>query len=197
MSEEERDFVRYRINRSFSKDNWYTLTLPGGFDNVGWNNYTVAEFVSGNDGILTFQTVNRMEAGKPYLVKFNKDIPKLEGTLSSSEAQTVFGGDYNFVGTLNATHPKNGSYYLTSGNTIKPLAQGGTINAFRAFFEPSTPTAAKARAISIDGETTDINDIIINDQKLGEQVIYNLNGQRLNNSERGGLYIINGKKVIK
>lgn len=197
VAEEERDFVRYRINRSFSKDNWYTLTLPGGFYNVGWNNYTVAEFVSGNDGILTFQTVNRMEAGRPYLVKFNKDIPKLEGTLSSSEAQTVFGGDYNFVGTFNATHPKNGSYYLTSGNTIKPLAQGGTINAFRAFFEPSTPTAAKARAISIDGETTDINDIIINDQKLGEQVIYNLNGQRLNNSERGGLYIINGKKVVR
>ena len=55
----------------------------------------------------------------------------------------------------------------------------------------------KARAISIDGETTDINDIIINDQKLGEQVIYNLNGQRLNNSERGGLYIINGKKVVR
>ena len=77
------------------------------------------------------------------------------------------------------------------------LAKAGTINAFRAFFEPSTPTAAKAKAISIDSETTDINDIIINDQKLGEQVIYNLNGQRLNNSERGGLYIINGKKMIK
>ena len=77
------------------------------------------------------------------------------------------------------------------------MAQGGTINAFRAFFEPSTPNAAKAKAISIDGETTDINDIIINDQKLGEQVIYNLNGQRLNNSERGGLYIINGKKVVR
>ena len=48
-----------------------------------------------------------------------------------------------------------------------------------------------------EAETTDINDIIINDQKLGEQVIYNLNGQRLNNSERGGLYIINGKKVVR
>ena len=110
---------------------------------------------------------------------------------------SVFGGDYNFVGTLSATQPKDGSYYLTSGNTIKPLAQAGTITAFRAFFEPSTPNAAKAKAISIDDETTDINDIIINDQKLGEQVIYNLNGQRLNNSERGGLYIINGKKVVR
>ena len=77
---------------------------------------------------------------------------------------------------------------------LSPMA---STNAFRAFFEPSTPTAAKARAISIDGETTDINDIIINDQKLREQVIYNLNGQRLNNSERGGLYIINGKKVVR
>lgn len=196
VSEDEKNFVRYKINRSFSKDSWYTLTLPGSFY-VGWNDYTVAEFVSGNDGILTFQTVNTMEAGKPYLVKFKKDVSKLEGTLSTSDAQSVYGGDYNFVGTLSAIQPKNGSYYLTSGNTIKPLSSGGTINAFRAFFEPSTPNAAKARAISIDGETTDIKDIIINDQRLGESAIYSLSGQRLNNSERGGLYIINGKKVIK
>lgn len=196
VSEDEKNFVRYKINRSFSKDSWYTLTLPSSFYD-GWNDYTVAEFVSGNDGILTFQTVNTMEAGKPYLVKFKKDVSKLEGTLSTSDAQSVYGGDYNFVGTLSATQPKDGSYYLTSGNTIKPLSSGGTINAFRAFFEPSTPNAAKARAISIDGETTDIKDIIINDQRLGESAIYNLSGQRLNNSERGGLYIINGKKVIK
>ncbi len=196
VSEDEKNFVRYKINRSFSKDSWYTLTLPSSFYD-GWNDYTVAEFVSGNDGILTFQTVNTMEAGKPYLVKFKKDVSKLEGTLYTSDAQSVFGGDYNFVGTLSATQPKDGSYYLTSGNTIKPLSSGGTINAFRAFFEPSTPNAAKARAISIDGETTDIKDIIINDQRLGESAIYNLSGQRLNNSERSGLYIINGKKVIK
>ena len=144
-----------------------------------------------------------MEAGKPYLVKFNKDREYFGGTitLNSATAQSISGGDYNFVGTLNPVQPVDGSYYLSANNTIKPLASGGTIKAFRAYFEPASPNAAKARAISIDGMTTAIEDIVGGEELLGlPQKIYTVGGQYVGddlNALPKGVYLVNGKKIIK
>lgn len=110
-------------------------------------------------------------------------------------------GDYNFVGTLNPVQPADGSYYLSANNTIRPLASGGTINAFRAYFEPATPNAAKARAFCIDGVTTAIEDIVGGEELLGiPQKVYTVNGQYAGDDLETlpkGVYIVNGKKIIK
>ena len=114
---------------------------------------------------------------------------------------SVNGGDYNFVGTLEPTQPADGSYYLSANNTIKPLASGGTINGFRAYFEPATPNAAKARAISIDGMTTAIEDIEGGAELLGlPQKVYTVSGQYVGDDLEAlpkGVYVVNGKKIIK
>ena len=69
---------------------------------------------------------------------------------------------------------------------------------------PAAPNAARARAISIDGETTAIEDIEWGDGNPfiapTDNRIYNLEGQMVGtNLEQlpKGLYIVNGKKVIK
>ena len=93
---------------------------------------------------------------------------------------------------------------ITEGNIIKPLASGGTIKPFRCFFEPNTPNVAHARAISIDGMTTAIEDV-----EWGEgnpfltpidNRIYTVSGQYVGDDLDAlpkGVYLVNGKKIIK
>jgi hypothetical protein len=197
-AEDESYRVKFIVERGFKKDQWYTITLPFGLSNW-WvqANCTLAEFVSCENGVLSFKEATTFEAGKPYLIKFNSDQNSFTSTISVSSAvpQTILGGEYNFVGTLNPVQPSDGSYYLSANNTIRPLASGGTINAFRAYFEPASPSVAPARAISIDGEVTAIEDILLPGNS--NATIYNLSGQRVNNASKKGLYIQNGKKVVK
>ena len=105
---------------------------------------------------------------------------------------------------MNPGEAESGSYYLTAGNTIKPFVPGSLMKAFHAYFVPNTPNAARARSISIDGMTTAINDIEWGDGNPfmvpTDNRIYNLEGQMVGNDLNQlpkGLYIVNGKKVIK
>ena len=181
---EECDGFNARIDRTLEEGKWYTLCMP--FEVYG--DYK-AVFESYEDGVLKFKSVPEwdvIESGRPFLYK-----PRWGGgtywsgvikyPLYSSEEH----GEYNFVGTFNPVQPKDGSYYLSEGNTIRPLAPGGTIKAFRAYFEPATPNAAMARAISIDGMTTAIEDIEWGDGNPfmvpTDNRIYNLEGQMVGN----------------
>lgn len=113
-------------------------------------------------------------------------------------------GEYSFVGFLNPGEAESGSYYLTAGNTIKKFIPGSTMKAFHAYFIPNKPNAAMARSISIDGMTTAIEDVEWGDGNPfltpTDNRIYNLKGQMVGNDLEllpKGLYIVNGKKVIK
>ncbi len=194
------------LRRHFEAGQWHTLCSPFPVTNsYDWRipNRQLAEFVSSSDGVFEFQTVDRVDAGKPFLIKFEKDADAIYGSIALEYETTTnaTGGDYNFVGTLNSVQPKDGSYYLTANNTIRPLASGGTIKAFRAYFEPATPNAAKARALSIDGVTTAIEDIVGGEELFGKtQKVYNVNGQYAGDDLEAlpkGVYIVNGKKIIK
>ena len=200
--------IPFSITRQFELNQWYTICTPFAFQPRDWFNpeCVFAEFVGAEDGTLTFQTVNKIEAGKPYLIKFTKertDNGAFGGIITNSNKtpKVVYGGDYNFVGCYNPVQPADGSYYLTANNTIRPLSSGGTIKGFRAYFEPAIPNAAKARALSIDGVTTAIEDIVGGEELLGiPQKVYNVNGQYAGDDLEDlpkGVYIVNGKKIIK
>ena len=72
------------------------------------------------------------------------------------------------------------------------------MKGFRAYFNVPSNTSAAALNINIDGETTGINNIETETTVNGK--VYNLNGQYVGNSLNGlkkGIYVVNGKKVIK
>lgn len=196
--------IMYNINRSFKAGCWYTLVTPGVLSSWSFN-YTLAEFQSAENGVLMFNTVqsSSYKAGRPYLIKFDEDQSYIYGyvTVKNETPQVIYGGEYNFVGTYSPTQPADGSYYLSANNTIRPLASGGTINGFRAYFEPATPNAAKARAFCIDGMTTAIEDIVGGEELLGiPQKVYTVNGLYAGDDLEDlpkGVYIVNGKKIIK
>lgn len=194
------------IVRDFEAGKWYTLCLPIGY-NFG-KDATIAEFKSYENGVLNFQTVTYAYATKPYLIKFNKDKTDFISTVYKDiphNGSRVNGGDYDFVGTLAPIQPSDGTIYLTANNTLRPLASGGTIKGFRAYFEPvgASPAQAKAMRFCVDGEdqgsVTGIDGIMI-DPKSGNEKVYNMSGQYVGNSLDElpqGIYIVNGKKVVK
>ena len=86
-----------------------------------------------------------------------------------------------------------GKYVLAKpeGNEVGfYLAETGTIKAGKAYLE----SAAGVKAFFFGEAETGISEV--NDVKDFSGVIYNLSGQRVNKAQKG-IYIINGKKVLK
>lgn len=114
--------------------------------------------------------------------------------------------------------PMTDAYIMTADKiTNKPVLKyktgGGASKGFRCWFRYSTTESSAAKpqfALFIDGisEPTSIEDIMNNDEGItpAEKFangIYSLNGQKVGDSEAAwnhlpkGIYIVNGKKVIK
>lgn len=96
-----------------------------------------------------------------------------------------------------------GCYYIATGNVIKRLSSTGTIKPYRAYFRPNNVAQAKAMRFCVDGEdqgsVTGIDGIMI-DPQSGNEKVYNMSGQYVGNSLDElpqGIYIVNGKKVVK
>lgn len=117
---------------------------------------------------------------------------------------------------LGGHSPMADAYIMTADKANKPVLKyktgGGASKGFRCWFRYTTESsAAKPQfALFIDGisEPTSIEDIMNNDEGItpAEKFahgIYSLNGQKVGDSEAAwnhlpkGIYIVNGKKVIK
>lgn len=127
-------------------------------------------------------------------------IPANTGVILKAEE-----GTYNFNVTTGGegtsclkgvvpTKTKSGSVY-TLANGTDGLGfynyTGATLKGFRAYFEKTS--GARGFVIDFGGETGIVD---INDNVKANKVIYNLAGQRVSKAEKG-IYIINGKKVLK
>lgn len=171
------------------------------------------ESVSGNT--LTFASATGITAGVPYLIKVSKVAGDNTYTFTgvttiAVKDETDFGfsekGDVEFVGIYSlanvsvwATAGKENALFLGAANKFYKAKAGTTMKAFRAFFLVPASTDTQALRAVIDGTTTGIDDLNIDTVKADGRV-YNLNGQCVGYSLEGlkaGIYIQNGKKVIK
>ena len=174
---------------------------------------------------LWFKTATEIEAGVPYLVKWEKatdydnnpsayDIsnPVFEGvTVSRTEAQTVESETtgletVQMVGTyspVSVTADDKSILFLGDANTLYYSTVDRQIRSCRAYF--SVPyinghAGAKARAfaLSFDGEvTTGIIEVSANYNGLTDDAWYSLDGVRLSGKPtQRGMYINKGKKII-
>ena len=166
----------------------------------------IAKFTGNMEGsTMIFESgQTRIEAGTPYLVKWNMKNPTYESvTLKAAKAQTVSSADkqYSFVATYSPATlalDKTERYLGSDGNLYYPTGSDGQANhlkGLRAYYRvPATATAK----IAFSGETTGITLPKEQSQSCRFKV-YNLNGQYLGSSLNGlpkGLYIVNGRKVV-
>lgn len=129
-------------------------------------------------------------------------------TIPAGEAVVLHGAaaDYKFVETFTSAGAltndlTSSATDVTADGTQYILAQYGGKVGFHKATVGSTIAAGKGYLVmdagakgffTFDNETTGIKQININD--LENAVIYNLQGQRVNNVQRG-IYIVNGQKV--
>ena len=208
------------VRRSLKAGQWNTLVMPFDIDNsIG----ELAVFESSGNGVLNFTSTDKVSAGHPFLIKPYEDVKEICNCsipdemfradyqemmfanpgryyINTKNLYSTRGGDYDFVPTFNAVQPGEGCYYLAGNNTIKSLSADGTIKGLRAYFQPSTPSAARIRAINVDGITTTISEVCSEEGSEKSEGIYSINGLYLgDNLDKlpKGVYVINGKKVIK
>ena len=199
--------VNVTINRTLVANKWNTLCLP--FDvtaeqikNILKAEGMVREYKDQTADCINFQAAETMTAGVPYLIKPTEEVNGLtfEGVkITAVEGKTKGGiGSENLAitGILGARKLESFELFLNAaGKFVAPAKGKETMKGFRAYFISLLGAGAK---INIDGETTSINNIETEATVNGK--VYNLNGQYVGNSLNGlkkGIYVVNGKKVIK
>jgi len=151
------------------------------------------------NGVIMQHEVSKVPAGTGVLLCVSDGggksyaVPTATGTLDNVEdnlfkrgtgasVASVDGTKHNYI--LNVVDNELGFY----------RAAGQTVATNRAYLQ-TTVDAARI-ALTFDDEANGIaeNEIMRN---VENKKVYNLSGQRVDNPKKGGLYIVNGKKVIK
>ena len=167
------------------------LTIPTGLTGV----YTAA--VDGKTLKLT-ALKGTIPANTPVLIEANAATYNFTIDYNAAaEAQTT-----DLKGTLETINkPADKTIYTlqkpaAANNEIGFYKYGGeNLQGFRAYGENLLGTTSTAEGLIFDkGDVTAIENVEINDGK--QTVIYDLNGRRVEKMLKG-IYIVNGKKVIK
>ena len=136
---------------------------------------------------VTFETQDNIAANTPFITTGATAATKLN--FGEKTVKTLTTSDGIFVGIYAPTYTEN-KYGINSAGKIQKGAADIKCNAFRAYL---TEIPSTARSIDIDGETTGISNVSLENPV---KEIYNLNGVRVDKIGNKGIYIINGKKVI-
>ena len=118
-------------------------------------------------------------------------------TVTRTLVQKTSGGKYNYI--------------LQAGPVFNmATTTGAYMPAGRAYLSTTVDASASGARLSVvfdDDQTTGIS-ATLNDRSaegrlqgkkeemINDKFIYNLNGQRVENPKKGGIYIVNGKKVM-
>ena len=148
------------------------------------------------------QAVENLAANTPYIVKMSADQDGL--AFNEMEFKTVAepiktDANFDFVGTYVELPAGNDVItsrdYISVKSGLKQATAGKQLKAFRAYLKNKSEEAVGAKvSIMIGGEVVDgiqaaqiLNNV--------DGTIYNLNGQKVSNAQKG-IFIQNGKKVV-
>jgi surface protein len=158
---------------------------------------------------LNFVEVNSIEAGKPYIIKWNSGEenivnPTFTNVTLSSTPSPVVAPSVSFIGTYNPkpfTSANSNILYLGAGNTLYYPSSDMTINAFRAYFELNLTSSQQVKSFVLnfgDEEAASIKTISeSSDHSKSSDPYFSLDGRRLLSQPiTPGLYIHNGRKVM-
>ncbi len=166
-----------------------TLCLPFEVTPSEVKSTKIATFKGG----VTFTTAESVAANTPFITVDATEVSKVQGMTFGNKTIATVTNDIvgtTFQGIYAPKTSTAGKYGINSAGKIQEGAADIKCNAFRAWL---TTISANARSIDIDGETTGISNVSLENPV---KEIYNLNGVRVNKISNKGIYIINGKKVI-
>lgn len=177
------------------KVDWGTLILPFAAEKPeGMEVYTCE---TENNGTLELVAVDKIEANTPYIVEKTGETTAFTfdtEIISYTEATHTSG---MLTGTFESTAAPVGSYVLQKQNEVLgfyKVADGKqpTVGAYRCYINASE-SAAPMFSLERGEGTTSIEEAELT---IDNAVIYDLAGRRVEKMEKG-IYIVNGKKVIR
>lgn len=195
---------------------WNALYLP--FDvavSAFGDKYDVAciSKVEENEGdlVMVIETLSEgtLSANTPYFVRA-KNIADNELSIESEGAATCAAEENTETYTAGATtldvvgnyqsmtsEELVGCYAISTQGMWQPAKDGSVLRSFRTYLKMSVANGTPAKAIRIrtEGETTAIDNDTMHDSSEESELIYDLQGRRVDNPTKG-MYIVNGKKVI-
>lgn len=194
------------LTRTLVANKWNTFCVPFETEIAGTalEDATVKTIGTVVGNVINLEDATKIEAGVPYLVMPNTENivnPTFKSvTISVTTPIEKGNADYKFVGTYSPKKITEGEFGkiwgVTAEGKLAKINANTTMKGLRAYFV--FPTNAAAAKLNFDGETTGINNIETEATVNGK--VYNLNGQYVGNSLNGlkkGIYVVNGKKVIK
>lgn len=190
-----REAEKANVTLTISEVGWATLILPFDADlPEGVRALTCAEA----DGeVLTLVEAESLKANTPYLMNGAAGTYTFSGYgLATKDSYT----EGMFVGTyVDYQTTADGETYVLqnqNNNLAFYLVQGTTlpwIRANRCYMTYAGGEAAPMFILSRGDETTGIETTVNGEQTT---VIYDLMGRKVSTMEKGGIYIVNGKKVV-
>lgn len=219
--------VNVRVLRTINANEWSTICLPFAMteaqvkaafgDDVQIGDFNDYDYDDVTDAMsVAFINVTAIEANHPYIIKVKDNVTSFtaEGVaIDPQDAVIDFDTDRRhryprkFVGTYVANTKLDWGMMFLSGNQFWYSVGNTKMKAFRAYFNfydvlaSFEDTYSSRITLTFDNTTTGIHDNkreTINDKRC-----YDLQGRRVSesgiqNSElRKGVYIVNGKKVVK
>ena len=134
-----------------------------------------------------------IKAGTGMLVNGSGSVGSVELAVAATAPEAYADMKENkLVGVLEDTDMTGKSCYILSDGAFYRCT-GGTLAAGKAYLDIA-PTSAKVIDIDLNGDETAISTVNA-EQQNGN--IYTINGVQVKNTQLKGIYIINGKKVVK
>lgn len=204
--------VNVNLTRTLKADVWNTFCVPfdvtvAGSPLEGATIKQIASVEEKTDGaVINFKDAPAtLEAGKAYLVRTATAIvnPTFNGVTVKNVTPTNCSGNANYqligiYSPLNIDASLYGKVFgINNQDKLAKVMKDTSIKGMRAYFLlANSATAAK---LNFGGELTGI-DAVDNGEAVMTGKVYNLNGQYVGNSLEGlkkGVYVVNGKKVLK
>ena len=140
---------------------------------------------SKNSGEVTYYTVANKDVA-PFDAKLNMLMPSVAGGEFTADGRYKY---YKLAYNKYDKHEDLGFYWGAEA--------GGAfyVKAGTAYLAVPEANAAGAKGFAFNGEATGIEGVNANVENA--KAIYNLNGQRVASMAKPGLYIVNGKKVVR
>lgn len=204
--------VNVKLTRTLKADVWNTFCVPfnvtvAGSPLEGATIKQIASVEEKDDGaVINFKDAPAtLEAGKAYLVRTATAIvnPTFNGVTVKNVSPANCSGNENYqligiYSPLNIDASLYGKVFgINNQDKLAKVKKDTSIKGMRAYFLlANSATAAK---LNFGGELTGI-DAVDNGEAVMTGKVYNLNGQYVGNSLEGlkkGVYVVNGKKVLK
>lgn len=151
-------------------------------------------YVPANTGVL----IKSADADATCYVVANKTVAALQESQNMLKPALVGGGVFSAENDYTYYKLAYNDFSSRTGLGFYYGADAGGafyVKAETAYLAVPTAMSEGAKAFVLDGETTAINGISTRNDHA--EAVYNLNGQRVASMAKPGLYIVNGKKVVR